>query len=58
MTNPLLRIDGETLSYAELSVQFGVTEQAMRAAVRKARGLKAGLTKETLRQVIRADSPT
>lgn len=57
MTNPLLRIEGETLSYSELSAQFGVSEQAMRAAVRKARGLKAGLTRRVLKQVI-AESVT
>ena len=52
MTSPLLRIEGETLSCNELSAQFGVSEQAMRAAVRKACGFKAGLTRDVLRRVI------
>lgn len=46
--NPLLRIEGETLTYTALSARLQRSEHEVREAVRRARGLKAGLTWQTL----------
>ncbi len=54
IVNPLLRIEGEILSYAELGARFRLSEQDIRTAVRRARGLKAGLTWDTLKFVLKS----
>jgi hypothetical protein len=51
--NPLLRIEGEVLSYAELGARLQLPETAVRAAVRKARRLKSGLTWAALAVILR-----
>ncbi|SFT72542.1 hypothetical protein [Paraburkholderia aspalathi] len=58
ITNALLRIEGETISYLDLSERFQVSEETIRLAVRKARGLKAGLSWTTLHLVMDAEVQT
>jgi hypothetical protein len=57
MANPLLRIEGETITYAELSERFGVREEVLRQAVSQARGLKAGLCWTTLHLTLEKRHP-
>lgn len=55
-THALLRIEGETVSYLDLSQCFRVDEAVIRIAVRRARGLKAGLSWATLHLVMDAEA--
>jgi DNA-binding CsgD family transcriptional regulator len=50
--NPLLRVEGEVLSYTELGARLQLSEATVRAAVRKARRLKSGLTWASLTVIL------